>query len=105
MIRKIVQNQVKCLKCGDEPFSKHVHDFKYCKCGAVAVDGGMEYLRRIGDLTAVEEMSMSMNVADIESCITALVWARDSGRNDFGAVLAVLRSLRKSGLLDMRKLK
>ena len=26
--------------------SKTVHDFKFCKCGAVAVDGGKEYLRR-----------------------------------------------------------
>jgi hypothetical protein len=42
----IVHNKVKCLKCGDVIESKSVHDFKYCTCGNVAVDGGHDYLRR-----------------------------------------------------------
>ena len=39
MAKKIIQNQVRCNACGDEPYSAHVHDLKYCKCYAVAVDG------------------------------------------------------------------
>jgi hypothetical protein len=42
----IVHNRVKCLKCGEVIESKSGHDFKYCSCGNVAVDGGHNYLRR-----------------------------------------------------------
>lgn len=41
----IVRNSARCLKCGDEIESKHRHDFVLCKCGAIFVDGGAEYLR------------------------------------------------------------
>lgn len=40
------RNRAKCLKCGDVIESKHVHDFVSCKCGAISVDGGREYLKR-----------------------------------------------------------
>ena len=33
------------------------NDFKFCKCGAVAVDGGFDYLRRCGNLEDIEELS------------------------------------------------
>lgn len=46
MIKRIVKNQIKCKKCGDLIESVHVHDYKRCSCGAVAVDGGKEYMRR-----------------------------------------------------------
>lgn len=48
--RKIVKNKIKCKKCGDIIESVSVNDFKFCKCGAVAVDGGFDYLRRCGNL-------------------------------------------------------
>lgn len=37
----ILENKIKCKHCGDVIESKHVHDFKRCSCGRVAVDGGM----------------------------------------------------------------
>ena len=37
--------------------STHCHDFKFCKCGAVAVDGGKDYLRRCGNREEWEELS------------------------------------------------
>lgn len=37
--------KVKCLKCGDIIQSLHRHDFKWCKCKSIAVDGGGDYLR------------------------------------------------------------
>lgn len=43
-------NAVECTKCGDTPRSRNRHDFRYCKCGSIAVDGGSWYLRRVGDL-------------------------------------------------------
>ena len=62
MIKKSVKNQIKCKQCGDVIESTHVHDYKRCSCGAVAVDGGKEYMRRAfpGGMShedAYEEMS------------------------------------------------
>ena len=37
--------RVKCLACGSVIQSMHRHDFKWCKCRSVAVDGGGEYTR------------------------------------------------------------
>ncbi len=57
----ILENKIKCKKCGDIIESKSVHDLKWCSCGSVAVDGGTEYLRRIGvfdswiDLSTTDE--------------------------------------------------
>lgn len=45
-MQKILVNKIQCNKCGDIIESIHCHDFKFCKCGTVAVDGGKEYLRR-----------------------------------------------------------
>ena len=42
----IVKNCIKCKKCGDIIESESRHDFKYCSCKRVAVDGGHDYLRR-----------------------------------------------------------
>lgn len=45
-MRKLVRNAVRCKLCGDVIESTHRHDFKRCSCGAVAVDGGLDYARR-----------------------------------------------------------
>lgn len=45
-MRKIIKNCIQCNHCKDIIVSEHRHDFKYCKCGTVAVDGGNAYLRR-----------------------------------------------------------
>lgn len=58
---EIIVNKIKCKKCGDEIESNTVHDFKFCKCGSVAVDGGHEYLRRCGNREDWEEMSETRN--------------------------------------------
>ncbi|WP_425278866.1 DUF7695 domain-containing protein [Caldifermentibacillus hisashii] len=38
---------MRCKKCDDVIESKSVHDFQTCSCGAVEVDGGLEYAKRI----------------------------------------------------------
>lgn len=43
----IIRNAIQCKYCHDVIESTSVHDFKYCSCGACAVDGGHEYLRRL----------------------------------------------------------
>jgi len=43
----IIRNSALCLDCDTEIESTHRHDFRYCKCGNLAVDGGKDYLRRL----------------------------------------------------------
>ncbi len=45
---EIISNKIKCKKRGDIIESKSTNDYKRCSCGAVAVDGGKDYLKRIG---------------------------------------------------------
>ena len=45
-MRKIKRNAIKCNHCGDVIESTHVHDFKWCSCKTVAVDGGKDYYKR-----------------------------------------------------------
>lgn len=56
-MEKIIINKIRCKKCGDVIESTYRHDFKFCKCGAVAVDGGKDYLRRCGNREDWEELS------------------------------------------------
>ena len=42
-------NKIKCKKCRNIIESKTTNDLKRSSCGAVAVDGGKEYLKRIGN--------------------------------------------------------
>lgn len=55
--KNIIANRAKCKKCGDIIESKYTHDFVWCKCGAIFVDGGKSYCRRGGDPEAFEDMS------------------------------------------------
>lgn len=36
---------VKCLECGEVIRSTYRHDFKWCRCESVFVDGGKDYFR------------------------------------------------------------
>ena len=54
---KILVNKIQCKKCNDIIESKEVHDFKWCTCKSIAVDGGLEYLRRVGNLVDIIELS------------------------------------------------
>lgn len=45
-MKKILKNAICCNKCGEVIESKSEHDYVTCKCGACAVDGGHDYLRR-----------------------------------------------------------
>lgn len=61
---KILRNSAKCKKCKDEIQSVHRHDFKWCKCKSIFVDGGNEYLRCGGDLNLFESTAIFSISAD-----------------------------------------
>ena len=46
---KILLNSIKCKKCSEILISEHTHDFRTCSCGSVSIDGGKDYLHRVGD--------------------------------------------------------
>ena len=54
---EIISNKIKCKKYGDIIESKSTNDYKKCSCGAVTVDGGKDYLKRIGNEKDYEELS------------------------------------------------
>ena len=51
------RNAVQCRICDDVIESTYGHDFKWCSCRAVAVDGGPFYLRRCGHQEDMIELS------------------------------------------------
>ncbi len=56
--RRILHNRARCKKCADVVESKHRWDYVTCKCGAIAVDGGRNYLKRAAaNLADIEELS------------------------------------------------
>lgn len=57
MTMGIIKNAVKCKRCGHVVESTYQHDFKFCTCGAVGVDGGHSYIRRVGDPNQMEDRS------------------------------------------------
>jgi hypothetical protein len=99
----ILSNQAKCLKCGDEIYSAHRHDFKYCSCENIFVDGGMSYIRHgFEDIDKYLNQSMELDDAVLATCMSALDWCDDTGRNNLGRVCALFRALRDTGYLDER---
>ena len=43
----VFENKAKCLPCGEVIMSKHKHDFVWCSCGKLGVDGGSWYCKRL----------------------------------------------------------
>ena len=64
-MRKIIKNAIQCKLCGDIIESTDSHEYVQCKCGACAVDGGHDYLRRIAkDLECFIELSEFIEIAE-----------------------------------------
>jgi hypothetical protein len=53
----IIKNSARCRKCNSIIESKHRHDFVWCKCQSIAVDGGKDYLKRTGYPEDFEDLS------------------------------------------------
>lgn len=65
---KIIKYAIQCKLCGEVIESKHVHDFVQCKCGACAVDGGHDYLRRcFRDKDCYIDLSESIEISEEDS--------------------------------------
>lgn len=58
-------NSIRCKKCSDVIVSNNRHDFKSCKCGAVSVDGGSWYCRRVAQNVDHDYEELSVYYTDI----------------------------------------
>lgn len=45
--------KIKCKLCKEIIWSEYTHDFRSCKCGAIAIDGGNDYTRIINPEKAI----------------------------------------------------
>jgi hypothetical protein len=95
----ILLNKVRCHKCGDTPFSAHQHDFKYCACGSIAVDGGMSYCRRVGAIRAYDDMSIIFPDDICQEAIEKADQVIGEGRDYYPLELfVVLTALQRKGI-------
>lgn len=66
---KILRNAIRCRLCGEEIESGYRHNFVLCRCGACGVDGGRDYLRRIGNRNDYTELSEEIALDTGEDCL------------------------------------
>lgn len=97
----ILQNEIKCLHCGDQIFSAHRHDFKFCKCLKCAVDGGQAYLKRSGIRgTDYEDKSICYTGRTVKKLLKEIHQHMFiTPKNQLGILCAIVRTLRDAGVL------
>lgn len=93
----IACNQIKCKKCDTVIYSAHRHDMKYCKCGAVYVDGGMVYLKRGGQLDQIIEQSIVIDQKLGEALFAQAETCVKDKRSHWGAVASIFDVLKDLG--------
>ena len=64
-MRKIIRNAIQCKHCGETLDSVNVHDYETCSCGACSVDGGHDYLRRVGNPDDFTDISTTVKEEEI----------------------------------------
>ena len=77
---------VMCKQCGDLVFSRARHDYRKCTCGSIAVDGGFDYMRIIGE----EENVGQINTFEIKQTKKELFADWNSGKNKYGIIKGAL---------------
>ena len=67
-MRRIIKNAIQCKLCREVIESTDRHDYVECKCGACAVDGGYDYLRRcFKDKDCYIDLSETVEVTEEEN--------------------------------------
>jgi len=66
-IKIVVVNKVRCKHCNDIIESTHRHDFKFCSCGKIAIDGGHDYQKILYPNTLEEDVDTSLSEYEYES--------------------------------------
>ena len=63
----MVINAIKCNKCGETIYSRCRHDFHWCHCNNVAIDGGHDYIKiNFKEPNSYELIKIELNVTEKE---------------------------------------
>jgi hypothetical protein len=75
-MRTIIQNAVIVNSTGEVFRSTHVHDFVTIPVseGQIAIDGGNEYLRRVGYSSDVTDISLDTEHSSLNDFLDNLLW-------------------------------
>lgn len=96
----IISNRAVCLKCYDDIFSRHVHDFVTCSCGNLSVDGGQHYLRRLFEEEGqYKDLSIMISGDQLSHIVDRLEDAQERNCNNFGIICAILIGCKDAELL------
>jgi hypothetical protein len=55
----------KCTECGETIRSLYRHDMVSCKCGAISIDGGIDYTKISGDIESADIRTMDMLTGEV----------------------------------------
>lgn len=57
---------IQCRDCLSIIFSRARHDFRWCKCKHVAIDGGRDYTKISGDIDNILSLAIDINATPKE---------------------------------------
>lgn len=118
---EISRNSAKCHICLSEIESVSVHHYITCTCGNIAVDGGKEYLRRVGKgladnsftdtsvyvhrapkevIDTLLKMEETDKLLDLRNLFT--LWVKSASFNDKLEKIRLVRSLTGCGLQEAK---
>jgi hypothetical protein len=58
----VTVSAIKCPGCGTILFSRARHDFHYCPCGDVSIDGGLDYMKVSFKATPPDHITIDLDV-------------------------------------------
>ena len=94
-MRKIIKNAIQCKLCGEIIESTDRHQNVTCKCGACAVDGGHDYLRRsFRDKDCYTDLSVTVPLIEykierLQSLLTSIPTLADTYYEALGDINAI----------------
>lgn len=80
-------SSIKCPACGDVIYSRTRHDMHYCSCGAVAIDGGRDYVK-ISAKPEIEIQSIRVEQIEVDATEKDLYDDWNNRTNKFGTIKA-----------------
>lgn len=56
--------KIQCLECNSIIYSKKPKQYVECSCGKIAIDQSLEYVRILGDMLIIKELSNEQGTGD-----------------------------------------
>lgn len=75
---------IQCPECKEKIYSRTRHDFHWCHCGKVAIDGGFDYLKITGIPVMSEPGKIKVDRIEINATKQELYEDWNSRKNNYG---------------------